>query len=92
MKLRLCSKPGLLVRVAVSIQAAGMRNTTSGNLHLKALTHVDKLERTVYFADVQFTELGESLLAGQPRMGRPVVRRWCVGRRFWRFAPIALCD
>jgi hypothetical protein len=43
----------LKARAAVSIQEAGMTDPIFGVLHLQALTHVDKLERLVYFEDVQ---------------------------------------
>ena len=46
----------LQARAAVSIQAAGMKDPTFGILHLKALTRVDKVERTVYFEDIQITD------------------------------------
>jgi hypothetical protein len=46
----------LQARAAVSIFDAGMKDPTFGILHIKALTHVDKVERTVYFEDVQITD------------------------------------
>jgi hypothetical protein len=46
----------LTARAAVSIFDAGMRDPTFGILNIKALTHVDKVERTVYFEDVQITD------------------------------------
>ena len=46
----------LQARAAVSIQSAGMADPTFGILQVKALTHVDKVERTVYFEDVQITD------------------------------------
>ena len=46
----------LQARAAVSIQAAGAADPTFGILQIKALTHVDKVERTVYFEDVQITD------------------------------------
>ncbi|MFO1477806.1 MAG: autotransporter [Verrucomicrobiota bacterium] len=46
----------LQARAAVSIQAAGAADPIFGVLQLKTLTHVDKLERQVYFEDVQIVE------------------------------------
>lgn len=46
----------LTARAAVSIFDAGMADPTFGILYLKALTRVDKVERLVYFEDIQITE------------------------------------
>ncbi|MEI7940897.1 MAG: autotransporter [Verrucomicrobiota bacterium] len=46
----------LQARAAVSVQAAGVADPTFGILQIKALTHVDKVERMVYFEDVQITD------------------------------------
>lgn len=46
----------LRARAAVSIQAAGMAEPTFGVLHVQALTHVDKVERLVYFEDIQILD------------------------------------
>jgi len=46
----------LQARAAVSILEPGMRDPAFGILHLKALTQVDKVERLVYFEDVQITD------------------------------------
>jgi len=43
----------LQARAVVSILEPGMRDPTFGILQFKALTHVDKVERTVYFEDVR---------------------------------------
>jgi len=46
----------LTARAAVSVQSAGMNEPTFGILHIKALTHVDKVERQVYFEDIKITD------------------------------------
>ncbi len=45
----------LTARAAVSIQAAGKADPVFGILTLKALARVDKVERLVYFEDIQIT-------------------------------------
>jgi hypothetical protein len=46
----------LKARAAVSIQTMGATQPTFGVLHLQALTHVDKVERMVYFEDIQILD------------------------------------
>jgi hypothetical protein len=46
----------LKAHAAVSIQATGMTDPTFGVLHLQALTRVDKVERLVYFEDIQILD------------------------------------
>src|SRR5262245_38302265 len=55
----------LEARAAVSIQAVGMADPTFGILDLKVLTRVDKVERMVYFEDIQIIEANFPTVPGK---------------------------